>query len=139
MNPPFLPPSFAPGPPTAPVREIGPATFVPYNGSTQTGIINSQPPYTAQAREIGPGPADPNLSASYDATYVGSGRGQVAQGTINVGAPFTAGPEYPNAQLRFYIQGGILYALDNISGQSFFVSASGISPVPPNYSATRPT
>ncbi len=69
MPVPFMPPKFAPGPPTVPVWEDGPGPFlnpsnvgVPgnYNGQNQTALIvnaNPKPP-----RQTHPGAAPPGSS-----------------------------------------------------------------------------
>lgn len=96
--------------------------------------------------ESGCGPADPGLS-QINGPYSGppaAGSGYAANrggtgvvGTIGVGNAFAVGPQYPPAQLRFFIQGNTLYALDNRTGQTFFVSLSGVTPVPGNNTPTR--
>lgn len=85
--------------------------------------------------EAGPGPADPNLSGTFG-SYTGSGYGPVGQGTLGVGNPIVTGSQFPPAQARLYIQGNNLYILDNVTGNSYFVSLSGVSPVPGNYAKT---
>jgi Chitobiase/beta-hexosaminidase C-terminal domain/Glycosyl hydrolases family 43 len=66
INPPFLPVSFPPGPPTIPKWEDGPEKFVPYNGSMQMSRINAKIPIPGTGIrpgwEDGPGAADPMLS-----------------------------------------------------------------------------
>lgn len=76
INPPFLPVSFPPGPPTVPQWEDGPGAFinppntgtpVRYNGQMQTSKINARIPIPGTGIrpgwEDGPGAADPMLSA----------------------------------------------------------------------------
>ena len=134
MNNPFLPPSFTPGPPTAPVWESGPLPYVAYNGQNQTSKINTAKP--KPPTELGPGPADPNISA-HRREYTGSGYGPIGQGTIGVGNIVTVGAQFPPAQVRFYLSGGNLYAVDSRSGLAFFLSPSGVAPVPSNYTPTK--
>lgn len=135
-NPPFLPPVFAPGPPTTPAWESGPTTFVPYNGQTQTKTINIANPFPPM--ELGPGPADPNISNVKIQAPSGNGYGPVGRGTIGVGNPAAGGNPVGTAQVRFYLGAdGNLYILDNKSGQSFVVQPSPNTPQPPYYSPTR--
>jgi hypothetical protein len=48
INPPFLPTTFPPGPPTVPVWEDGPKKFVIYNGQGQASQINTANPLPPQ-------------------------------------------------------------------------------------------
>lgn len=96
-------------------------------------VSNSQfpPPW-----ELGPGPADPALSASFG-SYTGTGYAPVGQGTINTGNPATVTPGPEAAQVRFYVgSDGNLYGLDNVTGTTFKVAPGGAAQ-PPNYSPTR--
>lgn len=146
MNPPFQPPQFSTTVPTTVPgggwntytgpREAGPAAFAQYNGQNQTFYINTVAPWPPP-RELGPGPSDPNISASKDASYVGSGYGQVGQGTIGVGYPIIETPGPPPAQARMYVQGSNLIILDNITGQAFAVPLAAAIPQPPIYSPTK--
>ena len=142
MNPPFIPVSFAPGPPTKIAWEDGPgayvnppnsATPVIYNGQNQTSRINVAKPMPPW--ELGPGPADPLLSAA-KSDYTGSGYGKVGAGTIGVGEIATATPAGPPAQPRMFVQGGQLYILDNVTGTAYAVGPAIQVPQPPLYSPT---
>jgi hypothetical protein len=86
--------------------------------------------------ESGPGPADPAISSGFG-SYTSSGYGKVGQGTINVGNPISVPAQPPPAQVRFYVQSGILYALDNLTGQAFPVNSGATVPRPPVYSPTK--
>lgn len=133
-NPPFLPPTFAPGPPTTPAWEGGPAPFVPYNGQNQTSKINVAKPMPPW--ELGPGPADPLISA-HRQNYTGSGYGAIGQGTIGVGNPITETPGPPPAQARMYVQGNQLIILDNQTGNAYAVPLATAIPQVPLYSPTK--
>lgn len=94
--------------------------------------------------ELGCGPADPGISrinGPYSTVPGGSGygaRGGSGEvGTINAGASTPVGAQFPPAQVRFYLSGGTLYALDNSSGQAYFLSASAVIPVPSGYTPLR--
>jgi hypothetical protein len=94
--------------------------------------------------ELGPGPADPALSAiksSINASpYTGTGYSPTrytAKGT-GVGNPFAVTPQVSNpAQLRFYLgTDGNLYALDNKTNKAFVISPSATVPQPSVYAPT---
>jgi hypothetical protein len=118
INPPFMPISFAPGPPTTPVMETGPTKFVAYNGQSQQSKINTASP--APPMESGPGfaPGSPNTP------------------TIGVGNIVLNPQGWPPAQTRMFIQGGQLYILDNESGTAYVVPASAQIPQPSIYNPT---
>ena len=91
--------------------------------------------------EGGCGPADPALSRSFG-SYTGSGysptRGGTGEvGTINAGGFTPVGAQFPAAQLRFYLSGGNLYAVDYTTGTAYFMSPSGVAPVPSGYTPTK--
>jgi hypothetical protein len=135
QNPPFQPVSFPPGPPTAVKWEDPKRVYPPYNGQSQTSRINTALPMPAW--ELGPGPADPLLSAA-KATYAGSGYGPIGQGTIGVGTlPTTADAPDP-VQVRFFKgPDGNLYILDN-DNRCYMVTGGGaLAPVPPIYAPTK--
>jgi hypothetical protein len=122
---------------TAPQNFVPPASWGRYPpfGGNQTGHINTaQPP---PPWELGPGPADPNISAVKVQAPSGNGYGPVGQGTINVGNPVTVASQPPPAQVRFYVASGQLYALDNLTGQAFAIGSATPVPKPPVYSPTK--
>lgn len=91
--------------------------------------------------ELGPGPADPAISAS-KGSYTGSGYATVGQGevgTINAGGLTPVTPQPQSAQVRFYLSDGTLYILDNITGKAYSVAQSATVPEPAIYSPTHPT
>jgi hypothetical protein len=138
-NPQFLPVKFPPGPPTTLAWEDGPSIFanagsVIYNGQNQTSKINTAKPMPPW--ELGPGPADPNISG-HRKDYTGSGYGPIGQGTIGVGNRVAVTPGPPPAQARMYIQGNNLIILDNTTGQAFAVPLAAAIPQPANYSPTK--
>jgi hypothetical protein len=122
---------------TAPDKFTPPANwgkYPPY-GAPQTSKINTAgtpPPW-----ELGPGPADPNISAVKVQAPVGNGYGPVGQGTIGVGNIVTVPPQGSPAQLRFYLNpDGNLYALD-ARGKAYVISPSAVVPQPAIYSPTK--
>lgn len=86
--------------------------------------------------ELGPGPADPALSAA-KSSYTGSGYGPVGQGTVGAGNPIVNTPAGPPAQTRMYIQGNNLVILDNQSGTAYAVPLATQTPQPAIYSPTK--
>jgi hypothetical protein len=88
--------------------------------------------------ESGCGPADPSLSKISTTAYAGNGYGTVASGevgTINAGANTPVAPGPPPAQARMYVQGGVLYILDNVTGTAYAVGPTA-QIQPPIYSPT---
>lgn len=135
-NPPFLPPKFASGPPTAQVGvwEDGPGVFlnppntgqpVRYNGQDQVTRINVAQPMPAW--ELGCGACDPNISkvnvqAPSGSGYAAKGVGEV--GTINAGAniPVTS-PGFTAQIARLYVGAdGKLHAFENQTSQDFVLT-----------------
>jgi hypothetical protein len=143
-NPPFMPPKFASGPPTAEknVWEDGPGAFVNppnsatpvrYNGQDQVTKINTAQPMPNW--EDGPGFADPGYSnvkvqGPQNPNYAGNP-------TLGVGTKVPVTPQGSPGQLRFYLgPDGNLYVLDN-SGKAFVINPSATVPQPPLYAPTN--
>jgi len=90
--------------------------------------------------ESGCGAADPAMSAIATDRYKASGYQPMASGevgTINAGANTPVTPQPPPAQLRAYVQGGVLYFLDNITGIAYAAGPAVSVPEPPVYSPTK--
>jgi hypothetical protein len=133
QNPPFQPVSFPPGPPTAVKWEDAKKVYPPYNGQSQTSRINTAAPMPPW--ELGPGPADPQLSSA-KADYAGSGYGTVGKGTLGAGNLTTVAPQGVPAQARMFLQGNNLVILDN-NGTAYVVPATATIPQPAVYSPTK--
>jgi hypothetical protein len=110
--------------------------YPPFSAGGQNSKINTaQPP---PPWELGPGPADPNISAVAIQAPSGNGYGPVGQGTIGVGTKVTVQPQPPPAQVRLYVGAdGKLYALDNVTGQAFAIASATPLPQPPVYGPTK--
>jgi hypothetical protein len=109
--------------------------YPPFSNNQPSNINTAQP---APPWELGPGPADPNISAVGVQAPTGNGYGPVGQGTIGVGNKVTVPAAGAPAQVRVYVEpDGNIYFLDNNSGLAYAIGAGALVPQPAVYNPTK--